>query len=808
MPEGDANKDFRLGTWLVEPDFNRLSDGDRLIALEPRLMNVLTCLASQPGKTVSADDLLETVWHGRAHVDNTIYQAVAHLRKMLGDDVRDPRYIETIAKKGYRLICPVTPVERKYVESIPKRGDRLVTSVSHVPERHADGSDTTMSTWLFGTASVGTRAAIAMTLIIAVAAWLMVYVDKRGVAEIQPSLSLAMMPAVSQSTNSDENLQRISDQLVERLIYFDDVTIVIPDVPVYGGEGLAPYVATGRSLGVDAVLILRADPSGRTTLDVVDPETGTLRASIPVDANVSDEGVSTDELILRLEQELDVAGSWSQELAEREGRSLDAKELAVLGRYYMQRRFKVDEGGSTLANSLSVMVKSIGALRAAVDADPDFVDGWTGLALASALRFSYGTDQAAKERSLDEGRVAIQRALALDPDSAEAYAAMGLIHDFERDPVMARAAYEHSLALNPDSPMVLRWLSRTADTFGEFHLAAGYARRAAELAPFSTEFLLTAANSSMMVSDFDSAFRFLNAQLDLIPTHVSALNNLIVAHRDAGQLDQAIILGPRLDRALQHPYMIRHMSYLPGMMANIYIQIDALSSSVLLIRQAERDYPKHYYTYWARSSYLLATGNIDGARMHIRNWPVDPNSAHLVVAHATMAGLHDYAQQVLDQMPEANDSLPSADPFLVRGKWLTRTQLMMAALPAVYKAYIDDNAGNSSAADALLTETSEFLDYWIQRDVGTPNVLYFRAAIHGLQGRPDEGVADLAAAVEKGFRYAWHIRIDPVLDGLRGHPGFAALLAELEDELARQRAHIDFLAGRELYVGSHSATNY
>ena len=61
-------------------------------------MGVLVCLASRPGKIVSEDKLLDTIWHGRAHADNTIYQAVADLRKVLGDDIHDPRYIETIAK--------------------------------------------------------------------------------------------------------------------------------------------------------------------------------------------------------------------------------------------------------------------------------------------------------------------------------------------------------------------------------------------------------------------------------------------------------------------------------------------------------------------------------------------------------------------------------------------------------------------------------------------------------------------------------------------------------------------------------------
>jgi len=98
MPEGDANKNFRMGTWLVQPDLNRLSGGDHAVTLEPRVMGVLVCLASRPGKIFSADKLLDTIWHGRAHADNTIYQAVADLRKALDDDVHDPRYIETIAK--------------------------------------------------------------------------------------------------------------------------------------------------------------------------------------------------------------------------------------------------------------------------------------------------------------------------------------------------------------------------------------------------------------------------------------------------------------------------------------------------------------------------------------------------------------------------------------------------------------------------------------------------------------------------------------------------------------------------------------
>ena len=110
MSEGGANTPFRLGTWFVQPGLNRLSDDDQVVTLAPRVMDVLVCLARRPGEIVSADELLDIVWQGRAHVDNTIYQAITHLRYALGDDAHQPRYIETISKKGYRLIGPVSAV--------------------------------------------------------------------------------------------------------------------------------------------------------------------------------------------------------------------------------------------------------------------------------------------------------------------------------------------------------------------------------------------------------------------------------------------------------------------------------------------------------------------------------------------------------------------------------------------------------------------------------------------------------------------------------------------------------------------------
>lgn len=98
---------FRIGALLVQPDrLVVISDGLE-IALEPRLMEVLLALAEHAGEVVSADQLLIEVWRGTFYGDNPVHRAIAQLRRLIGDSSRTPRYIETIRKRGYRLIARV-----------------------------------------------------------------------------------------------------------------------------------------------------------------------------------------------------------------------------------------------------------------------------------------------------------------------------------------------------------------------------------------------------------------------------------------------------------------------------------------------------------------------------------------------------------------------------------------------------------------------------------------------------------------------------------------------------------------------------
>ena len=99
---------FRLGEWRVEPAANILMRVEEEIRLEPKVMEVLACLATYAGEVVTKRELIDEVWKTEFVAENTLTRAVAEIRRALGDDARNPTYIQTIPKRGYRLIGEVS----------------------------------------------------------------------------------------------------------------------------------------------------------------------------------------------------------------------------------------------------------------------------------------------------------------------------------------------------------------------------------------------------------------------------------------------------------------------------------------------------------------------------------------------------------------------------------------------------------------------------------------------------------------------------------------------------------------------------
>src|SRR5579864_8605445 len=99
---------LRIGEWRVNPASSEISREGTTTRIDFRAMRLLLCLAEHAGEVVSIDDLLNKVWPEVNVSSDSVYQAVASLRRQLADDSRQPTYIETVPRLGYRMVAKVS----------------------------------------------------------------------------------------------------------------------------------------------------------------------------------------------------------------------------------------------------------------------------------------------------------------------------------------------------------------------------------------------------------------------------------------------------------------------------------------------------------------------------------------------------------------------------------------------------------------------------------------------------------------------------------------------------------------------------
>lgn len=129
---GAGHGRFRVGPWEVLPRRNLLRRGSERRRLEPLVMDLLVRLARSPGEVVGRDELFREVWEGRVVGDEALTRAVSALRKALGDDARRPRFVETVPKRGYRLVARPEETGAPGPSSAPGRRSRAAAALGLV----------------------------------------------------------------------------------------------------------------------------------------------------------------------------------------------------------------------------------------------------------------------------------------------------------------------------------------------------------------------------------------------------------------------------------------------------------------------------------------------------------------------------------------------------------------------------------------------------------------------------------------------------------------------------------------------------
>src|SRR6476646_7701616 len=108
--DGVSGSDFRFGSFIVDRTRYRVQQGETLLELTPKLLDLLLYLLDHAGELVTKEQLLDALWPDANVTDNALAQAVSELREALGDEPTAAQYIKTVARRGYRFIAPVVVV--------------------------------------------------------------------------------------------------------------------------------------------------------------------------------------------------------------------------------------------------------------------------------------------------------------------------------------------------------------------------------------------------------------------------------------------------------------------------------------------------------------------------------------------------------------------------------------------------------------------------------------------------------------------------------------------------------------------------
>jgi transcriptional activator of cad operon len=233
---------LRVGDWCVNPVAGQISRGDEIVRLEARTMRLLLCLAGRTGEVVSIEQLLDQVWAGVVVTPDSVYQAVAALRRLLGDDAKQPAYIATVPRLGYRLVAAVSAWDEELAVPVPQSSPRSGTLTTR---RRAPGL---------------IAATVVAALCIGLAAAFLFYrtpiIGNHATARA-PEKSLAVLPFLdltTQEMNEEYFADGMTEELIDRLSKIPGLRVPAPTSSFYFKGKQINLADVARSLRVAYVL--------------------------------------------------------------------------------------------------------------------------------------------------------------------------------------------------------------------------------------------------------------------------------------------------------------------------------------------------------------------------------------------------------------------------------------------------------------------------------------------------------------------------------------------------------------------------
>jgi len=241
---------LRIGTWCINPTSGQISRDGETARLEARTMRLLLCLAERAGEVVSIDDLLNQVWSGVIVTPDSVYQAVASLRRVLGDDPKQPTYIATVPRLGYRMVATVSPWEDRSDRERP-----TVTTTNATTDDALRSGPRLRARFIWTWAAV---LCLGLALVVAFLLYGKITNSNSASAALaaQPQKSIAVLPFLDLTEGMHEETfaDGMTEELIDKFSKIPGLRVPAPTSSFYFKGKQIPVFDIAKKLGVIYVL--------------------------------------------------------------------------------------------------------------------------------------------------------------------------------------------------------------------------------------------------------------------------------------------------------------------------------------------------------------------------------------------------------------------------------------------------------------------------------------------------------------------------------------------------------------------------
>ena len=524
-----------FGTFDVDLEAGELRRDGLKLKLQEKPFQMLAMLLEHPGEVVTREALRERLWAADTFVDfdHGLNTATKKLRHALGDSAENPRFIETLARRGYRFIAPVAPVgaagATSPVSTPPDPAHTTPAASSREPSIAASRAQ-------FRRPGLAALLGVAALLVVAVVVAIVMLRRPAGAPTHAAVKRVAVLPFENLGPKEDDYLaDGITDEVRAKLTNLEGLEVIART----SSNGYRNTEKTTQEIGkeLDAEYLLTgavrfAKGSDGTRRVQVSPElslasSGASRWAQPFDATLTDVFQVQGEIATRVAQALDVALSPAEKrrLEATSTRNLPAYEAYLRGEEAWQRMAAADPPS---------LRRAVGYYEQAVALDASFLEAWAKLSRASSLLYANGTPTPA---GAARAREAAEKALAIGPGRAEGHQALG---DYYRivvnEGALALPEIERARRLSPGSADYATSLALTRQYLGQWEASLADLEEAQRLDPRSVHTLRRLGFANFRLHRTSESRKAYERGLALAPTNLSLLRERAMTYLAEGDL--------------------------------------------------------------------------------------------------------------------------------------------------------------------------------------------------------------------------------------------------------------------------------